>query len=170
MRQRWECVDVRIHSELLSEAELRWERRLGGLVSDARPEPMTRARWRQVPIASFIEQERDLEARAIEAEQRDAFQPASDAGRAEVAAEHDRWTRWRPGTPGRPRAYDRAFFEQVATEYRQAIADGRDPTKAVADAHGVARGTAAHWVWRARNDYHLLDPTTRGMKRGRSPR
>jgi hypothetical protein len=67
-----------------------------------------------------------------------------------------------PKRSGRPRLYDREYFEKVAQVYTHAIPFGR-PTRAVADKWEVSLPTAKKWVARCRSDeFKLLPKTTRG--------
>lgn len=68
--------------------------------------------------------------------------------------------------PGRPATYGPDHFQLVAVIWREAHSRRDNPTKAVADAFHVSRYTAGKWVARARNEYHLLPPTTRGRAGG----
>lgn len=61
---------------------------------------------------------------------------------------------------------DQAHFETVADIYKRALLEGRDPVRTVADRLGVKRPTAGRYVWRARNEHHLLPPTTPGKPGG----
>ncbi|MBS3940488.1 MAG: hypothetical protein KG028_05965 [Actinobacteria bacterium] len=61
---------------------------------------------------------------------------------------------------------DHAHFETVADIYKRALLEGRDPVQTVADRLGVKRPTAGRYVWRARNEHHLLPPTTPGKAGG----
>lgn len=72
---------------------------------------------------------------------------------------------------GRPPArqgakLDRAHFETVADIYKRALLEGSDPVQTVANRLGVKRPTAGRYVWRARNEHHLLAPTTPGKAGG----
>lgn len=60
------------------------------------------------------------------------------------------------------RTLTRAFLQQVADVY-VANVEG-SPTKAIAQRWNVAHGTAAQWVWKARNEYHFLGTTESGKK------
>lgn len=63
-----------------------------------------------------------------------------------------------PSKGGRPPDLGTAHFKNVATAYREAIAQGSPHArKAVADRFGVAPATAAKWIARAR-ELHLLRP------------
>lgn len=46
-------------------------------------------------------------------------------------------------------------LQQVASEYRQALKGGRNPTAEVARIHHVSRSTASRWVRKARNAGYL---------------
>lgn len=61
---------------------------------------------------------------------------------------------------------DHAHFETVADIYKRALLEGRDPVQTVANRLGVKRPTAGRYVWRARNEHHLLPPTTPGKAGG----
>ena len=61
---------------------------------------------------------------------------------------------------------DHAHFETVADIYKRALLEGRDPVQTVAERLGVKRPTAGRYVWRARNEHHLLPPTTPGKAGG----
>jgi hypothetical protein len=86
-------------------------------------------------------------------------------------------SRTSPSSPrgGRPRKYDRAFFEDVAAIYTNALERGLKPTVAVeriveelAASKGVtvSKGQAAKWVARCRSEeLGLLPPTTRGKSK-----
>ena len=75
---------------------------------------------------------------------------------AREAAAHDR--------PG-PRPVGKDHFEQVALVYRDAHARGEPPTQAVADHFKTSYSTAARWVGRTRNEFHLLPRTRRKRRR-----
>jgi hypothetical protein len=64
-----------------------------------------------------------------------------------------------------PRASSVAFYGEVARVYREALAAGKSPTKAVADWRKVSRTLAATWVHRARKA-GLLSTTNQGQARG----
>ncbi len=71
--------------------------------------------------------------------------------------------------PGRPAAYGREHYEQVATVYLTAQREGRSPTKAVAEemAGGYPEGKSAagKWVSKCR-ELGLLPETVRGKAAG----
>lgn len=64
--------------------------------------------------------------------------------------------------PGRPPLYGREHFEQVASVYLEALAEGRPPTGAVAEKFMVSRSAAAKWVSTARERWGLLPRTSKG--------
>jgi hypothetical protein len=68
---------------------------------------------------------------------------------------------------GRPKKYGEDHYRRVAKIYREADADGLDPTRAVADAFGLdtrKRSTAAKWVAKCRPPTrNLLPRTVRGV-------
>jgi len=66
------------------------------------------------------------------------------------------------GPVGRRPVYDRNFFQEVARVYKMAVTMGDNPTEAVMKWKTVSKSTAAKWVARARNEFGLLPPTTRG--------
>lgn len=68
--------------------------------------------------------------------------------------------------PGRPPVYSREHFENVADIYREALAEGRPPTQAVATRFGVSASAAAKWVATARYTWGLLPRTSKGRSVG----
>jgi hypothetical protein len=65
---------------------------------------------------------------------------------------------------GRPPEYGPEHFAEVARVYREAYADNKAPTRAVARHFSVSHSAAGKWVARCR-DLGLLPPTTRGKAR-----
>ncbi len=81
-------------------------------------------------------------------------------------AVHRAWERARSKhRGGRPPEYGAEHFLAVAECYREAFERG-NPTQAVAAKWQVQTSTAAKWVSRARNEFGLLAPTTRGKAAG----
>lgn len=72
-----------------------------------------------------------------------------------------------PRRRGRPRL-SLETMQEVAKVYEEAFENHLDPTDAVLK-HFPAlktRNTAASWIFKARNEYHLLPPTRRGVAKG----
>lgn len=70
---------------------------------------------------------------------------------------------------GRPKVHGQAHYREVARIYKKAIRSKR-PTAAVAEKFNVSPGTAAKWVSIARNDLHLIPPTSKGKASGPTKR
>jgi hypothetical protein len=71
-----------------------------------------------------------------------------------------------PKPKGR-RPLPRSHYEEVARVYLGALADRREPTRAVKDYWAVSKSQAAKWIYRCRRPpLNLLDPTDRGRPAG----
>jgi len=75
--------------------------------------------------------------------------------------------KWEP-KPGRPPIYGPDHFAEVARVYREAYAEGRTPTRAVARRFDATQAAAAKWVARCRS-MGLLPATTQGRARSAEP-
>jgi hypothetical protein len=58
--------------------------------------------------------------------------------------------------------YALEFFAAVADVYTEALAQGLDPYSKIRERWPASKSTTAKWVSRARHDFGLLPPTTRG--------
>jgi hypothetical protein len=63
----------------------------------------------------------------------------------------------------RPRGrLGREHFVEVAAIYEEAVAQGFEPLRAIRERWPVSKAAAGKWVSRARHEFGLLPPTTRG--------
>jgi hypothetical protein len=111
------------------------------------PDPLTTSTLRSLNLASLIDEERPRPRR------RRAPAPPEPA---------DEETR----RIGRPPLYGFDHFVTVAQIYGDAWSSGRNPTQAVSEWGQVSPSTAAKWVYRARHEHGLLDPTPKGRAGG----
>jgi hypothetical protein len=115
------------------------------------PDPLTTSTLRSVNLAALIDEQRPrLRRRKVSA------RSASLSPKPE-----DEQTR-----RGRPPTYGADHFVQVAQIYAEAWDRSENPTRAVAEWGDVSQSTAAKWVYRARHQFGLLGPTSRGTPGG----
>lgn len=109
--------------------------------------PITTSMIRSLPFGQIFDYARGIQRRGSE-------QVAVEHGLDDsFAARWDRGERPRLGVD---------HYRKVADVYRLAFAEGRPPTKTVAEHFQVSTSTAGSWVSRARNKYGLLGETSSG--------
>lgn len=152
---RAECVRIEIGARL-------------GEPDPRRPVPLTTTAIRSIPFAELTNEARRKWVPALHEIAKGTFlgEPVGAETRtrakellrlAERSARRKRL--------GRPRKYDREYFEEVARVYREGYRTTGTPTVAVKEHFGVAYSTANKLVARARNEFGLLPKTVKGEPR-----